>query len=132
MIPNLINTVIGIWLVYAAVLNPAALGGRMAILGSGIVVLLIAIWAYRVDYLKWPATTAGVLGVGLAVDAGVRLLEPSGFVTFWVVLFAGIAVAVVSLWSALYRKPSASEYASRHDRRRPAARTATVPTGGRI
>ena len=131
MIPNLINTVIGLWLVYAAVINPAALGGRWAVLGSGIAVLLIAFWAYRIDYLKWPATSAGVVGVGLAVYAGFQLFEPSGFVTFWVVLFAGIAVAVVSLWSALYRKPSAPEYASRHDRRR-TARTATVPMGGRI
>ncbi len=121
MIPNLINTAIGIWLVYAAVLNPAELGGRLAVLASGIAVFAFAIWAYLVDYLKWPATTVSTLGAALALYAGIKLSEPSGFVTFWVALFVGVAVAVVSLWSALYRQPSAPEYSSRGDLRQTAA-----------
>jgi uncharacterized membrane protein HdeD (DUF308 family) len=100
-------------LVYAAVLEPAELGERLAILASGVAIFTLAIWAYQTDYLKWPATTAGVLGVGLALYAGFQLSEPSGFVTFWVALFVGIAVAIVSLWSSLYRQPSAPEYAAR-------------------
>ena len=121
MIPNLINAAIGIWLVYAAVLNPGAIAGRVAVLASGVVVFVLAIWAYQGDYLKWPATTAGVLGAGLAVYAGLQLPEPSGFVTFWIALFAGITVAVVSLWSALYRQPSAPEYSGGNFRQAPAS-----------
>lgn len=131
MIPNLINTAIGIWLVYAAVLNPAELGGRLAVLASGIAVLVLAIWAYQADYLKWPATTAGALGAGLAVYAGIQLSESSGFVTFWIALFVGIAVAVASLWSALYRQPSAPEYSSHGDLRRTPDGAGAVPTGER-
>jgi len=113
MTPNLINTVVGIWLVYAAVLKPTELEERLAVLVSGIAIFALAIWAYQTDYLKWPATTVGALGAGLALYAGFQLSEPSGFVTFWVALFVGIAVAIVSLWSALYRQPSAPEYAAR-------------------
>lgn len=116
MIPNLINTTIGLWLVYAAVLNPAQIGVRAVVLASGVVVFGLAIWAYQVDYLKWPSTTAGVLGASLAVYAAV---EPSGLITFWVGLFVGIAMAVVSLWSVLYRRPSAPEYSSGSPRRAP-------------
>jgi hypothetical protein len=110
MIPNLINTAIGLWLVYAAVLNPAEIGGRAVVLACGVVVFGVAIWAYRADYLKWPSTTAGILGASLAVYAAVEASGTSGFITFWVGLFVGIAMAVVSLWSALYRQPSAPEY----------------------
>ena len=112
MIPNLINTVIGVWLVYAAVLQPIELGERLAFLASGVAILALAIWAYQTDYLKWPATTVGVLGAGLGLYAGFQLSQPYGFVTFWVALFVGIAVAIISLWSALYRQPSAPEYAA--------------------
>ena len=113
MTPNLMNTVLGIWLVYAAVLKPAELEARLAVLASGIAIFALAIWAYQADYLKWPATTVGALGAGLALYAGIKLSEPAGFVTFWVALFVGIAVAIVSLWSALYRQPSAPDYAVR-------------------
>ncbi|MGH7813182.1 MAG: hypothetical protein ACREQI_04175 [Candidatus Binataceae bacterium] len=112
MIPNLINTAIGLWLVYAAVLNPAEIGGAAVVVASGVVVFVVAIWAYQADYLKWPATTTGALGAGLAVYAGFRLFEPSGFITFWIVLFAGVTIAIVSLWSAIYRRPGAPEYAA--------------------
>ena len=113
MIPNLINTLIGIWLVYAAVLNPTELGGRLEVFGAGIAALAVAVWAYQADYIKWPATTAGALGAAFALYAGFESSEPSGFLTFWIALFVGIAIAIVSLWSALYRQPSAPEYASR-------------------
>jgi hypothetical protein len=127
MIPNLINTVVGIWLVYAAVLEPAELGERFAILASGIAIFVLAIWAYQTDYLKWPATTAGVFGAGLAGYAGLQLSEPSGFVTFWVALFVGIAVAIVSLWSAVYRRPSAPQYAARSTQRQTSTTCEAVP-----
>lgn len=111
MIPSLINTAIGIWLVYAAVLNPSELGARMAVFASGVVIFLLAIWAYRLDYLKWPSVTVALLGAAFAIYAGLRLFEESRFLTFWVALFIGVAVAIVSLWSVLYRQPSAPEYA---------------------
>jgi uncharacterized membrane protein HdeD (DUF308 family) len=112
MIPNLINTAIGIWLVYAAVLNPTEIAGRVSVLVSGVVVLALAIWAYQDDYLKWPALTSGVLGAAFAVYAGLLPSDSSDFVTFWIALFFGSALAVVSLWNALYRQPSAAEYSS--------------------
>ncbi len=122
MIPNLINTAIGIWLVYAAVLNPSELGARMAVFASGIVIFLLAIWAYQGDYLKWPSVTAALLGAAFAIYAGVRLFGEQGLVTFWVALFIGIAIAIVSFWSVLYRQPSAPEYAG--------AALRTAPQGG--
>jgi len=131
MIPNLINTVIGIWLVYAAVLKPIELGGRLAVLASGIAIFALAISAYRADYLKWPATTVGVLGGGLALYAGFQLSEPSGFVTFWVALFVGIGVAIVSLWSALYRQPSAPEYAAHGAQRQTSTGSEAAPAEAR-
>lgn len=131
MIPNLINTAIGIWLVCAAVLDPARIGRSDIVLASGVVVFVVAIWAYQADYLKWPATTAGALGAGLAAYAGFQLFESSGLVTFWIALFIGITVAVVSLWSVLYRRPSASEYASRGDSRQMRVGAGTVSVEAR-
>jgi hypothetical protein len=129
MIPNLINTVIGIWLVYAAVLNPTELGGRLEVFGAGVAAFAVAVWAYLADYIKWPATTAGALGAALALYSGFPTSEPSGFLTFWIALFVGIAVAIVSLWSALYRQPSAPEFASRATSPRGAAHPEPVSDG---
>jgi hypothetical protein len=121
MIPNLVNTAIGIWLVYAGALDPAEMAARPLVLASGVVIFALAIWAYQGDYLKWPATIAGVVGACLVMYAGFRLSESSAFVSFWVAIFAGITVAVASLWSALYRRPSTPEYSSGNIRQPPAS-----------
>jgi len=104
MIPNLINTVIGIWLVYLAILNPALLGeGGKRIYISGIVVLVLGVWARGSDYVKWYSGTNIVLGIILLLTAALQLVLWSEAITFWTVFWVGITVAVISLWAVLYR-----------------------------
>jgi len=104
MIPNLVNTLVGIWLVYLAVLNPAGIGaGRKALYVSGLVILVLGYWARGSDYVKWYSSTNIVLGVILLLTAGLQLVLWSGEITFWMVFWSGNAVAVISLWAVLYR-----------------------------
>ncbi len=105
MIPNLVNTLVGIWLVYLAVLNPAVIGeGRKAVYISGLVILVLGYWARGSDYVKWYSSTIIVLGILLLATAGLEfILWWSEALTFWMVFWVGNAVAVISLWAVLYR-----------------------------
>lgn len=104
MVPNLINAIIGIWLVYLAVLNPALIHeGRKTVYIAGIAVLVLGVWARGSDYVKWYSSTNIVLGVILLLTAGLQLVLWSEAITFWMVFWAGLTVAIISLWAALYR-----------------------------
>ncbi len=109
MIPDLLSTLVGICLVSFAVLDPGALqahGGTLAL--SGAVLVAVGLWAYRVDYLKWPGLTAAVAGAAIVVLVISGLATASSESAFWVVFWSGNVAGVVSLWSALYRGPAAS------------------------
>lgn len=109
MVPNLVNTLVGIWLVYLAVLNPALIGeGRRAVYISGFVILVLGYWARGSDYVKWYSSTNIVLGILLLATAGLQFILWSEAITFWMVFWVGNAVAVISLWAVLYR-PNAED-----------------------
>lgn len=104
MVPNLINAIIGIWLVYLAVLNPALIGeGRKVVYIAGIGVLVLGVWARGSDYVKWYSSTNIVLGVILLLTAGLQFILWSEAITFWMVFWIGMTVAIISLWAVLYR-----------------------------
>ncbi len=104
MTANLLNTILGLALVYLAVLVPAWGMRPIVILVGGVFVLLLAWWARASDYRKWQSSVNLVLGVLLLVldlFDWVGLASPLSL--FWGVFWPGILVAVFSLWALLYR-----------------------------
>jgi hypothetical protein len=107
MIASALNTLLGLWLVYAAVLEPGLLEKSPWTLGvSALALTALGMWAYSSDYLKWPGVTVVVLGLGLLVLvlSGARTLADQ--LTFWVTFWSGIVAGVLSLWSVFYRHES--------------------------
>lgn len=103
MLPNIVNTLFGLFLVYAAVLNPALLAGRPYLtIGGGILILILAALAMRSDHHPWQNTINMLMGLSLVV-LGILPLATYPIVTFWGVFWVGIVVAVLALWAALYR-----------------------------
>ncbi len=107
MIPNLLNTVLGIVLVYGAILAPDSLtAGVWAMIGSGAGIVLLALWARAGDRVKWFSMVNAILGVALillGLAGKVAGIHPLVRWVFW----AGIIVAVLALWSALYNRDTA-------------------------
>ena len=104
MIANLLNTLLGLWLVYAAVLRPAWASEAWKLAIAGIVVIALALWARAGDHRKWQSSVNMLLGLVLLLLAGLRLAGVVAPLTmFWGVFWPGILVAVLALWSALYR-----------------------------
>ena len=107
MIANAINIVLGLVLVYVAVLQPALLQGQLQevielLVGAAIVGL--GFWERRSDYHPWHGHVIAVLG------AAVILLELVGFglsipplVYDWTFFWVGLLIAFLALWAALYR-----------------------------
>jgi hypothetical protein len=103
MIPNIINTIVGLVLVYATVLHQTWLEQRYFPLAAfAIVMLILALWARRSDAHPWFSN----VNVVLAVTLGVLSLLPLPTLpdlTFWGGLWVGILVPTFALWAALYR-----------------------------
>jgi hypothetical protein len=107
---SLLNTLLGLWLVYAAVLDPAALHNRAwPLAASAAALLVLGFWAYRADYLKWPGISDVVVGLLLLVLLLSRAFGTSDVLVFWVVFWSGCIAGVVSLWSVFYRSGPPSE-----------------------
>ena len=109
MIADLLNTLVGLGLTYAAIF-PQATGGNRLILVGAVLTVALALWARRSDVSPWQSNAAIAAGVILAIttiaDQFTRL---SDVLMFWTVLWAGLVSATVSLWAALYRPaPSAT------------------------
>jgi hypothetical protein len=106
MIPNLLNTILGIALVYCAILAPGALTGSVwPLFGTGIGIVVLALWARLGDRLKWFNVVNPVLGAALVVLGFLGSVTPiHPLVMFWWVFWAGIIVAVLAFWSALYTR----------------------------
>lgn len=111
MIADLLNTMVGLWLAYAAVFPQAAgTGGNRLILAGAVLTIALALWARRSDFSPWQSSTAIAAGAILAIAtfAG-QIAHISDVLMFWTVLWAGLISATVSLWAALYRpSPSAA------------------------
>jgi hypothetical protein len=105
MIPNLLNTLLGLGLTYVAIF-PATVGEHYHrwLFGAAIVTAALALWARRSDYAPWQSTTTIVAAITLAVIlAADRFLIASAVLLFWGVLWVGLVSATASLWAAIYR-----------------------------
>ena len=104
MIANLLNTILGLALVYLAVLVPIWGTNPIVILIGGVLVLLLAWWARASDYRRWQSSVNLVLGVLLLVlDLFDWIGLASPLSLFWGVFWPGILVALFALWALLYR-----------------------------
>lgn len=112
MIPNTVNTIVGLVLVYASILLPNWLGHRyLPLLGFAVVLFALALWARRSDVRRWFSTVNMVLAVLLAILSLFPLaVLPS--ITFWGSFWVGCLVSVVAFWAALYRRELAAAVAA--------------------
>jgi len=103
MFANALNVVIGLVLVYGAVLQPLFVARRPALLFAAAAVIFVAAWlARRSDYHPWQNNMNMMLALFLA---GVTALPLEHFplAAFWSQFSVGTSVAVLALWAALYR-----------------------------
>jgi hypothetical protein len=107
MIPNLLNTLLGLWLAYVAIFPTTIGADHRWLFGAAILTAVLALWARRSDYAPWQSTMTIVAAVTLAVILAVdRFLAASAVLLFWGVLWVGLVSATLSLWAAIYH-PSA-------------------------
>src|SRR5262252_7347199 len=100
MIGNLLNILAGLWLAYRAIFaNPAGNMNNAALAVAAVAVVVFAVWARQTDHMRWQSGTNIVLAAMLIVVAPL--------VCFWIILLAGIAVAIAAMWSILYRPETA-------------------------
>ena len=114
MIGNLLNVLVGLWLAYSAIFaNPAGAMNNVALAAAAVAVIVFAVWARQTDTLGWQSGTNIVLAAVLLVLAALSwLIGVAPLVSFWIILFAGIAIAIASMWSVLYRPATARTAAS--------------------
>jgi hypothetical protein len=108
MIANLLNCALGLWLVYVAVLDPAWAGESYWRLPLAAVVLVgLALWARASDFRSWQSSVNRALGALLLVLAALHWQGAAPpLLMFWGVFWAGMLVAILALWAALYRPAS--------------------------
>lgn len=103
MIPNLVNTLTGIVLVYATVLHPTWIEQQYLPIGLfAIIIVVMALWARRTDAHNWFSSVNIVLGLALGVLALLPLPTLPNL-TFWGGFWVGSLVPCVALWAAIYR-----------------------------
>ena len=109
MIANLALVLTGLWLAYQAIFSiPAGGAGPISTAAAGAAVILLAVWARRTDTMAWPSGTNIALGaIILALAAAQRAVGVDPLASFWLLLLAGITVAIAALWSFLYRPEAA-------------------------
>jgi hypothetical protein len=106
MIANLVNVVLGLAVVYCAVLEPALMAHHPGLLLGAAVIVLLAAWlARRTDHHPWQNTVNIVLAVLLAVQALLHFAE-FPLAVFWIQFLAGSLIAILALWAVLYRPAS--------------------------
>lgn len=104
MIANLLNTILGVALVYVAILKPGLVNGRSWFLAvAAIAVIILAALARSSDRSTWQSSTNSVIGFLLLALAVARwyFLVPE-LLIFWSVLWGGLLVAILALWAAIY------------------------------
>lgn len=109
MVANLFNVVIGLVLVYSAVLQPSLIGARPTLLFAASACILVAAWlARRSDKDKWQNNINMLLAVMLAGMTALRFAHVP-LAVFWSQFSVGTTVAVLALWAALYRPTESLE-----------------------
>jgi hypothetical protein len=113
MIGNLLNILAGLWLAYSAIFaNPAGEMNNVSLAVAAVAVVVFAGWARQTDRMRWQSGTNIVLAAVLFVVAAVRwVIGVAPLVCFWIILLAGIAVAIAAMWSMLYRPKTAQSRA---------------------
>jgi uncharacterized membrane protein HdeD (DUF308 family) len=106
MIPNLVNVLLGLILLYIAVLQPALTGDRPALLlGFAALIFAAAYLARRSDHHPWQNNSNMLLAIILAA-VGILRLQHLPLALFWSQFSIGMIVAVLALWAVLYRPTS--------------------------
>jgi hypothetical protein len=105
MIGNLLNVLVGLWLAYSVIFaTPAGNMNNIALAAAAVAVIVFAVWARQTDPMGWQSGTNVVLGAVLLLAVAVRwAVEVAPLVSFWIILLVGIAVAILAMWSMLYR-----------------------------
>ncbi|TAM91552.1 hypothetical protein EPN42_03375 [bacterium] len=111
MIANGINVILGISLVYVAVLDTPLFAGpawRGAAALAALCFVVLASVARRSDYAPWHAILTTWLGGILLATVALSFL-PAWPVTAstWICFWAGLLTAFLALWAALYRRSAA-------------------------
>ena len=66
------------------------------------------------DFMRWYSATSIVLGLIILVLAALhRIVGIEPLVSFWMILLIGITVAIVAMWSILYRPDTTQPAESR-------------------
>ena len=103
IIANFLNTVIGLALVYVAILDIQLLAGRVIPMAAiSVVVFGLALVSRRRDLQHWQSSMTLTCAVALFVLALVQL-EPYRYLTFWGLFWVGILVSILALWGAIQR-----------------------------
>lgn len=110
MIPNIINAITGLALVYATVLHPTWVEHRYFPLAAfAAIILVMALWARRTDPHPWFSGVNIVLAIALAVMSLLPLATLPNL-TFWGGFWVGSLAPTLALWAALYRpKPEPAQ-----------------------
>jgi hypothetical protein len=115
MIANFVTILVGLWLAYRAIFSiPAGELSQTEMIVAGVAVILLALWARRSDLMGWYSGTSIVLGLIILVLAALnRMVGIELLVSFWMILLIGITVAIVAMWSVLYRPDTTQPAKSR-------------------
>jgi hypothetical protein len=115
MIANFVTILIGLWLAYRAIFSiPASDMNQTEMIVAGIAVILLALWARRTDFMGWQSGTSIVLGlIILMLTAVHQTIGVEPLESFWMILLIGLTVAIVAMWSMLYRPDTAQPSESR-------------------
>lgn len=98
---NILNTLLGLGLVYVAVLDIQLLAGRAMTMASlAVVIFVLALISRLRDLQRWQSNTTLVLAVVLLVLAFLQN-KPWGYLTFWGLFWVGILVSILALWGAI-------------------------------
>lgn len=110
MIANALAVAIGLWLTYSAIFSkPAGEMNNIELAIAAAVIVVCAFISRRSDRMNWQSTTNIALGLLLGLlAAGRAYFTETPLSPFWTILLTGIAVAILALWSILYRRDQAA------------------------